>query len=263
MAETKNEAELAAEAEAKVKADAEAKAKAEADAKAQTVGEVLGTKPVEPPKEKLVPERDLMAIKAKKADLEREVEELKAKVAEGASKADVTATIDAIAEKHNIAKPFLRELANGLTAEIEAKFKKEAEVKAEKEKSEKEAKDREQENLTKAEQARKKFDDYWDKLIERMPEYKGIAQKESIRALSLDPANQSKSFEKILEESYGHLLQGKKGLEKTTPGAGKDSATVDFDKAARDTEYFQEIMSDPVRKKEYNDGLLHRTRKYL
>jgi hypothetical protein len=91
-----------------------------------------------------------------------------------------------------------------------------------------------------------------------MPEYKNIANKDVIKSLSLDPKNANKTFAKILEDSYGHLITGKKTLEKTTVRGGNSDSPIDFNKAAKDMEYYKEIMANPELKKKYNESLTDR-----
>jgi DNA-binding transcriptional MerR regulator len=70
----------------------------------------------------------------------------------------------------------------------------------------------------------------------------------------------NKTFAKILEESYGHLVTGKKTLEKTQARGGNSDAPIDFERAKKDMGYYKEIMAEPSLKAEYNKGLIDRIR---
>jgi hypothetical protein len=96
-----------------------------------------------------------------------------------------------------------------------------------------------------------------------MPEYSAIVNKDVIKTLSLDPANQNKTFQQLIEETYGNALGGKRTLETTTPRGGKALESVDFDRAKKDGKYLEEVLANPDTKKEYNEGLIGRLSAHL
>ena len=92
-----------------------------------------------------------------------------------------------------------------------------------------------------------------------MPEYSGVVKEDVIKALSLIPANSSKTFTQLIEETYGHLIQGKRSIDSSSNKNSKnDSGDVDIQRAYKDPAYFKEIMENPVLKKKYNESMSDR-----
>lgn len=243
------EAEIAAEKqlaeEAKVKAEAEAKAKAEAEAEKKPVGEILKEKK----EAKLVPEAVLIETKKEVKELKKELADAKKQLEDGVSKKEVSASLKELAEEYELPEEFLQKLI-GLTrkeaeAEIEAKMG--AELKPLKEK-----------------EAREKFDatfkEHFDKSLEALPEYKGVADMELIKTLAKTPEYASKTFEQIFEKLYPNVKTTRKTLDESKPTRGGTRQEIDYAKAKEDSDYFKEIMADPQLKKEYNENLKNRVR---
>ncbi len=207
------------------------------------VGELL--KKEEPKETKMVPEAALLEYKKENKEVLRELKELREVVAKGATKSEVTASVKELMSEYPDSKEFIEKFYGALKAEVQAERASETKV-------------------TNAKEEAKRidtiFNEQFDKVMEAYPEYKGIVNKDVIKTLSLDPKNASKTFPKILEESYGHLIQGKKTIEKTMSGGSKSDAKVDFKRAARDPEYFKEIKANPDMLKEYNADLETRMR---
>ena len=108
------------------------------------------------------------------------------------------------------------------------------------------------------------FSEQWSKLLDSHPEYKDVANKETIFALSLDPKNSNKTFEQIAEESYGHVVKGNRTLDEGSPSHSKgDDVEVDFDKAKKDPEYFAKVMANPATKKKYNENMMKGASKFF
>ena len=236
--------------EAKIAPEVEAKETPAAEVKAEEakVGDVLDTKstPVVEKKEpKVVPEAVFLEEKAERKALAKELKEIKALIEDGASHKEVSGDIKDIAEEFGISEGAVQKLINKMgeknQKEIEAALKPQLDAK-------------------KSEDNEKKFNDHFDKLIESMPEYKNLANREVIKTLAMDPKNANKTFAKILEESYGHLVTGKKTLERTQARGGNSDAPIDFKRASKDMEYFREIMANPELKKQYNESLTSRLR---
>lgn len=190
--------------------------------------------------------------KARKA-AEKRIAELEAK-GEDLDADDVSDEIDAIATEYKVDKDFLK------------KLKKAMSPKASKTSKEDEPDDKVSSRLTALEQEKrqgeidKAFDKHFTKALEIVPEFKDIANPDVIKALSLLPKNADKTFSQIIEETYGKAVPGRKTIEKTTPGGGKEPETVDFDRAVKDSAYYAQIMANPAMKKQYNDGIEKRLR---
>ena len=244
---------------AQEKADAEAKAKADADAKAaeenkeKPVGEILdgGKKDEEG---KTIPEAAFLEEKKGRKEAEKRIKELQKKLDEGGGRSDIgdaLEDIEAIGKEFNVNGDFLRKL----TSSIETRLGKRS---SSDDDTTKRLNKLEDENRT--ERMNNAFEQHFATAMERMPEFKTIVNKAAIKALTLDPANKNKTFTQIIEETYGAAVPGKRTIETTRPGGGKEPGEVDYDRAAKDTTYFKEIMKDPVQKKKYNDGLINRIR---
>jgi uncharacterized membrane-anchored protein YjiN (DUF445 family) len=239
MAEKAQEAQVAESKETKV---AETVAKPE---EGKTVGEVLETKAPEPKEAKMVPEAVLLEFKKENKEMAKELKSLKEAIEGGASKKEVSSDLKALAEKHGQDPEFLKEFADSVRKEAEANAEKILKPL------------QDQDTAAKKD---KVFNENFDKTLEEYPEYKNLANKEVIRTLALDPKNSNKTFAQIFQDSYGHLVTGKKTLDTTVAGGGKEAPQIDYGKAASDPKYFKEIMADPELKKEYNKTLTIRNR---
>lgn len=242
----------------------EAKIAPEVEAKDTTVvAEVKETKPEdklisevvkaevapEVEKAKTVPEAVFLEEKRERKELAKELKEVKKLLEEGASKREVSADIKDLAEEFGLTEQAISKLIDKVGEKTKVEYEKEIAAKLEP----LQAKER-------AERVEKTFNEHFDKLMEAMPEYKGIANKEVIKALSLNKDNANKTFAKILEDSYGHLVVGKKTLETTSARGGDSDSPIDFKRASKDSAYLSEILSNPETKKKYNDDLLTRLR---
>lgn len=210
----------------------------------KTVEEVLGTSKPEP---KMVPEAVLIQAKKDNKELARKLKELEEQKTNGdITGKELSFTLDALAEKYSVDKSFLNELSTVIRADAKEEIGEEVNSKL-----------KPLQEQEKAKETDKLFKETYDKILEENPEYKGIVNQDVIKRLALDPANKHKTFGKIIDEAYGHLIPGKRTMETTTPRGGKD-VEVDIDKAKRDIEYFKEIMADPELKKRYNEQLISR-----
>lgn len=216
-----------------------------------TVSEAL-KKADEKPEEKprLVPEAVLLEYKSQNKELKKDLKELKELIEAGATKKEISEDLRDIAAEHDIDVNFLKKLATNIQNEtekrLEEKFASRMKPIEDKERSER---------------LNKIFDEHYNKALEAMPEYKDVASKEIIRLLSLSPDNANKTFKQILQDAYGNLVSGKRTMETTKSRGGEEIITeIDYARAARDMEYFKEIMADPILKKEYNKELGHRMR---
>jgi hypothetical protein len=204
----------------------------------ETISEVLGTKETPKAKEpKTVPEAVFLEQK-------RELKALKKMIEDGATKKEVAADIKSLAEKHNIDEEFLNEFVATVKESSKAEFEAELASKL--------APLQERERGEKIEKA---FDKAFKRALNDAPEYEGIVNREVIKALSLDPKNANKTFNQLIDESFGHLVTGKKTIDYSSGSNRSDGATVDMAKAKSDGEYFKKVMADPVLKKQYNEGI--------
>ena len=99
---------------------------------------------------------------------------------------------------------------------------------------------------------------YFNNALERMPEFKGIAQLQTILDLGKLEKNQQKTVSQLIEETFGSAITGKKTIESSTVRGTVEPTEVDYAKAKTDSEYFKEVMANPILKKKYNDGLAQR-----
>jgi|GEM_PF-1145698 len=246
-----NEPALVVEAEPKVELDAEPVAEPKVEPKVEidttTVGEALDTNPGgtnkdDPsPAPRMVPEAVFLEMK-------KDLKKLQDSIDKGdMSKPEISEDIAALSEKHDVDESFLAELIST----IESKTKKELES----ELAAKFAPIQEAERAKKIDEA---FTKHFSKAMETMPEFEGIVKKEVIKNLSLNQANANKTFAEIIEETYGHLIEGRSTIAPKAPGARKNDSEIDMLRMNTDSTYYQEIMDDPVRKKKYNEGLTGR-----
>lgn len=212
--------------------------------KEKTVEEI--NKEVVPePKETVGLDKYLTEKNARKA-AETKVKQLEDSIKAGATKAEVTADIAAIsAEYPDVDVNFLNKLANAIKTQVE----KESDAKIEERVKPLEAKE-------KAKKIDEAFQQHFKIAMDAMPEFKDIVNAEVIKTLSLDPKNANKTFSQIIEDTYGSALTGKRTVDTTIPGGGKDTEPLDFAKARKDSSYFDVVMANPRLKKEYNERML-------
>jgi hypothetical protein len=210
------------------------------EAQEPTVAEILNK--VE---DKTVPLNTFLETKKEKKALEKELSNLQAQIKAGATKGEANASLKEIAEKYDVDVNFITELSSAIYAQA----KDDVEEKLNSKLQHLEARERE-------EKINKAFNDHYEKVIQEMPEYNKVINKNVIKSLSLLPENSKKTFQQIIEETYGNSVTGKRTMETSTPRGGKDQG-IDYSKV-NDPEYFQKIMDNPELKKKYNDGLLSR-----
>lgn len=222
------------------------------DSKAETVGEVLSSQSQEKNDES-VPLAKFLEIKKENKQLANQMKELQKSIEAGTPKKEVTSDLKALAEKHDIDATFLQEFADAVRANAEKETEEKINSKL------KPLQDKE-----KSERIEKVFAEHYKKTLDEMPEYEGVVNREVIKQLSLNPANANKTFAQLIEESYGHVVTGKRSLDPASSRTGKnDNLDVDVEKAKRDPAYFKEVMDNPVLKKKYNDDLTSRTSRFL
>lgn len=212
----------------------------------ETIGEALN--PTQK-KDDSVPLSTFLEMKKENKELARQMKDLKKSIEQGASRKEVSTDLQALSEKHGVDADFLQEFAETVRAQSQAEVEEKLKP------------------LKEGERAKKideAFSTHFQKAMAQVPEFEGIVNRDVIKTLSLNPANANKTFIQIIEESYGHLVQGKRTLDTATTRAGKnDSLDVDMDRAKKDSTYFNDVMANPTLKKKYNDTLTDRLSSYL
>ena len=211
----------------------------------QTIGElseeIYNGESEEHTSEKTVPEYAFVAQKKALIAAEKELKALRESIQyQESSQYEQATGVDAIADKYNIDRDFMNELKSTIENDLDAKY---ASKLSAKEKAE-------------------KFDDAFNKqyntALERGPEFQAIANPDVIKTLATLPQNKNKTVSQLLEETYGNALTGKRTIETTQPGGGKDPEPLDIAKAEKDINYFNEVMADPKKKAQYNEQMLRK-----
>lgn len=186
------------------------------------------------------PEFKELFVLEKKArkEVEKELRSLKESIENGASQREISSDIESIADKYEVDKGFLEELSSTIKKGFEDELTAKQEV---------------EQRANKFESSFKKA---YDQALERGPEFRTIANPDVIKQLALLPQNAKKTISQILEDTYGNALTGKRTIETTKPGGGKDPEPLDITRASTDTSYFLEVMADPKKKAQYNEAML-------
>lgn len=199
---------------------------------------------------KVVPEAKFLEYKKENKELKKEIAEIKRMMTEGATKAEVDNEIESLAKEHNIDTNFLKKLSSTIEKDLSTKFSKE-------EPKKKDNSDDEEE--TKVVDIDKSFNEHYERVIQHLPDFDGIVNKEIIKSLALNPKNGHKTLTEIIEETYGAVLKGKKTIDATKPGGGKDPQPLDMKRAQTDAEYRRNVVfADPDLKRQYNAQMLTR-----
>jgi hypothetical protein len=180
-------------------------------------------------------------------ELREKVREIEESRYDGVSEKEIKSSLDDLSEEYNVDKDFLKKqskiLKEELRAEMQDDFKKTLEP------------------LTRQQKEKEYVETatiYFNNALERMPEFKGIAQLQTILDLGKLEKNQQKTVSQLIEETFGSAITGKKTIESSTVRGTVEPTEVDYAKAKTDSEYFKEVMANPVLKKKYNDGLAQR-----
>lgn len=198
---------------------------------------------------KMVPLSSLLEFKKENKEFKKLILDLQQKLEEkGSSKEDIAGEIETLAKEFDVDPKFASQLAKILGAQAEKKVGETIKPLIEQNKK---LTDRERQDAI-----HKAFTKHFDAAMETLPEYKDIVDPEVIKALSLLPANKEKTFAQLIENTYGKAITGKRTIDSTKPGGGKDPAPLDMEKARTDSAYFAEVMADPELKKEYNKRML-------
>lgn len=200
------------------------------------------------PKETVGLDKYMQEKKSRQA-VEKRLAELEAQIAQGATKAEVSADINDIANEYNIDPEFLGKLSEKIEAKLEGKIQ-------DKLRPITEEKERAKFEVT--------FNERLSNAIENMPEYANIINPTVIKQLFLlrdengKLVNGNISLEQLIENTYVNAIGGKRTMESAKPTGRGEPAEIDFDKAKRDTAYFSEIMNNPTLKAKYNSSIERR-----
>lgn len=179
--------------------------------------------------------------------LKQALKDLETKVSEGASKKEVSSDIAELGKKFQVDPDFLAELSTAIRngAREDALGEVESVLRPLQEKERDAAID-------------KVFTEHFGKAMDTMPEYKDVVNPAVIKTLSLQPSNANKTFAQLIEETYGNAISGKRTIESTVPGGGKEPESLDYERAAKDMDYFKSVMASPKLKAEYNARMLEK-----
>lgn len=209
----------------------------------ETIAEMVGEKP----QSRVVDESIFVAEKKARKQAERELKALKLSIEEGASHEEISDDISEISEEYDIDPRFLEKFAKS----IKIQTQKELESKIE-------SKFGESDKQKKFETS---FEKAFKQALDRGPEFEKLANVEVIKTLAKLPQNSNKTVSQLLEETYGNALTGKRTIETTIPGGGKDPEPLDYDRATSDLDYYNKVMADPKLKAKYNEIMVHGKRK--
>ncbi len=215
----------------------------------QTLGEIIEPKAEELPTVGL---DKFLDIKKENKELKKQLNDLAKRIEKGEDRQEISDDLEALAEEHDIDKAFLSKLVKTVQSQAIGSLEERINQKIE--------------PLTRSQQEQKlneSFNKVFTKTLENSPEYKDIVNPEVIKALALSPVNAKKTMSQILEETYGHLITGKRTIETTKPGGGKEPQELDYSKANSDSDYFKEVMANPKLKEEYNKKNLSEVMKFL
>lgn len=217
----------------------------------ETIGDALKT---EAPKQETVPLSVLIEQKKANKELSKQLAELKKSINEGASKSETAETVSALIEEYPDLDPnFLKKLSASIAHEV----RQEAEQKL----AEKLKPIAEREESARIE---KVFAENYEKVMEESPEYKDVVNREVIKQLSLLPQNANKTFSQLIDETYGHVVsQGKRSIDRSSAGAGKQSDSKLDKSRINDPKYFKEVKDNPELLKQYREGIVNRVSRYL
>jgi DNA-binding transcriptional regulator YhcF (GntR family) len=203
----------------------------------ETLGAEVAEEKPKPKKPETVP---IHVFEAIKKELKEEIRELKK--AQGTSLPS-DSSIAELAKEYDVNEDFVNKLAKTIQTSTMKDFDAKYSTKI-----------AELENLSKKGDKEKKFNNLFEKTVEANPQFKGIANKDVIKQLAYNPENGKKTLSQILEDVYGHTIQGKKSMETAQPSGNREES-VDFTKAG-DPAVYAKIKSDPKLYKEYKDFIV-------
>lgn len=237
---------LVADTEAQVAAPVTTEAVADKVVEQEKIGDVLGERHDVSQGAKVVPEAAFLGEKKARKAAERALEDMRASMDRGDSPADTRIDVEALSEKYNVDKDLLKDMAAAIRKEADQDIDQKVDAKL-----------RPLLEKDKASKIDTLFTEHFGKAMADMPELEKVVNPKAIKSLSLMPENANKTFAQLIQETYGNAIGGKRTFETTTPRADRNEK-VDTARATKDGKYFEEVMSNPDSKKEYNAGLIDR-----
>lgn len=223
--------------------------KVEESKDAPTIGDVMGTEAKEESKveePKTIGLDKFLELKKENKEFKKAIKSLESQIQEGGTKEEISESISDLSEEYPDVDPkFLQKLVKTIKAESERDLDDKVSSKL-----------KPFEEKEKREKLQTIFKEGFTQAMETMPEYNKVVNEDTIFKLSLIPDNQKKTFAQLIEETYGNAIGGKRTMQTTTPGGGKEPEPLDVARAAKDTTYFLEVMANPKLKAEYNRQML-------
>ena len=210
----------------------------------ETINDIV-QEPKETPKETVGLDKYMHEKKSRQA-VEKRLAELEAQIAQGATKAEVSADINEIANEYNIDPDFLGKISQQIEAKLEGKIQ-------DKLRPITEEKERAKFEVT--------FNERLSNAIENMPEYAKVINPTVIKQLFLlrdesgKLVNGNISLEQLIENTYVNAIGGKRTMESAKPTGRQEPGEIDYSRAKNDTAYFNEVMSNPTLKAKYNSDI--------
>ena len=218
----------------------------EAEAKEETLADALDAK-----EESKIPDSiPYNRFKEKvdeNADLKSRLSELEERVqANETAQKEVDSDLADIAKEHDIPDSVLEKLSQKMLAQVDEKLAP----------------------LTQREQQAKldsKFETMFAKTLADNPQFSDIVNKDIVKQLAFNPANANLTLSKLLENTYGKLVQpaDKKTMETTQPGKSEAITSVDFNRAQNDSAYMKQIKADSGLHAEYKKELVEQLKRKM
>ena len=180
-------------------------------------------------------------------DLKSRLSELEERVqANETTQKEVDSDLADIAKEHDIPDSVLEKLSQKMLAQVDEKLAP----------------------LTQREQQAKrdsKFEAMFEKALADNPQFSDIANKDIVKQLAFNPANANLTLSKLLENTYGKLVQpaDKKTMETTQPGKSEAITSVDFNRAQNDSAYMKQIKADSGLHAEYKKELVEQLKRKM
>lgn len=199
--------------------------------------------------EKFVGVDKFLELKKQNKELKKQMDGLQKMIEAGATKSDVKDELDNLAEEFQVDPAFLKKFAES----IKSKSAKPDDKKTKEDDEEDEVPETPKNGKT----VDQIFEEHYSGVISRLPEFADVVNKDVIKQLSLLKSNENKTLVQIIEDTYSKTLAGKRTVETSKPGGGKDPQPLDYAKAKRDRDYLiNTVFADPDLKAEYNNRML-------
>lgn len=209
--------------------------------------EVVEQKPEEKKPDDSVALGKFLAEKKARKALEKKVKELEdainSEVEDDDDDDSLSTDIKSLAKEFDVDEKFLKKLTTSVKSDLRKEYDEKLKPITEKNKE------------TKFNEV---FSKHFTETIDSMPEYKSVVNADVIKSLSRDPQNAHLTMRELVEKTYGNALGGKRTIETTVPHGGKEPQNVDYERAQKDSAYFNDVMSDSDSKKKYNEQMLKR-----